>query len=193
MSFTAKILVPKSEYDQLKHIEAKYQQLLKSNQFKQGSGNSEELEILKRESQNELQTPILKLTSDDNDQKPLEGSSSGCFSKSVQNKSGKGENLNVVKKVPEKLKHKALLLLSKLESSSTISWDSNGQLIIQGTTVPGSNIQDLFKCCFINFRRQTLPGECDFFREIQTLGLENFILSVDLGPNPIIKWYQIII
>ena len=50
----------------------------------------------------------------------------------------------IIESVPKTMQNRAKLLIQKLKGhSDVISWNDNGQLILDGSTIPNSNIVDL--------------------------------------------------
>ena len=50
---------------------------------------------------------------------------------------------DIVESVPKSLKSKADRLMKRLKNEPTIQWKDRGELILDGATIPGSNIMDL--------------------------------------------------
>ena len=49
----------------------------------------------------------------------------------------------IIDSVPKTMQNRAKLLIRKLKGHSDISWNDNGQLVLEGSIVPNSNIIDL--------------------------------------------------
>ena len=49
----------------------------------------------------------------------------------------------IIDSVPKTMQNRAKLLIQKLKDHSDVSWNDNGQLVLEGSIVPNSNIVDL--------------------------------------------------
>ena len=54
-----------------------------------------------------------------------------------------GTDADIVESVPKTLKTKALRLMKRLRNDPSSRWNDRGELIIEGTAIPGSNMMDL--------------------------------------------------
>ena len=77
--------------------------------------------------------------------------------------------LDIIETLPKKFKEKGRWLLKKIASSSDVTWDSAGHLIVRGKRIKGSNITDLLHDVIRPRVKQTSPpkGWDDFAREIK--------------------------
>ena len=83
----------------------------------------------------------------------------------------------------------AIRLLRILDSEKSISWESNGTLVINSEAIPESNFFTLFPLTFSGLRESKLPGEEKYFFALKKLGLSHFIRSVENTKSR--PWYYI--
>ena len=75
----------------------------------------------------------------------------------------------IIATVPQKSKSRARALLDLL-SQTDISWNSDGECVLDGKSVQGSNICDLLKCVLLNYKTFQPKGYDEF---IQALASNN--------------------
>lgn len=75
----------------------------------------------------------------------------------------------ILSTVPLKIKSRAKALLDLL-SNTDISWNNNGECVINGHCIQGSNICDLVKCVLLNYKTFQPKGYNEF---IQALASNN--------------------
>ena len=83
----------------------------------------------------------------------------------------------------------ATRLLRILDSENSISWESNGTLVIDSEVIPESNFFTLFPLTFSGLRESKLPGEEKYFFLLKRLGLSQFVRSVENTKSR--PWYFI--
>jgi len=100
-------------------------------------------------------------------------------------------------------KKKALAIISELKKQpDQITFDTNGTVIIEGKSIPESNISDYLKALFSG--KSSPVGFKDFVLKMQEIGLSRYIPKKslpkkDFDPNVIVeknpfsmeKWYYI--
>jgi len=86
----------------------------------------------------------------------------------------------IIKNVGEKQKAKGRQILSAL--STTISWEKTGQLVVDGTTVPNSNILDLLLLSMKPFpvKRWKLPGLDEFLFALEKANVPRHLISTQV-------------
>ena len=116
--------------------------------------------------------PQLPLNVEINDHQPMSAETS--YSKSDQS-SGISKNL-LLQKVSKKHLERATQLLQAFDDDpNTITWDSDGVVYINGTSLAGSNIFLLMPELFKLSPNKKLPGFLELASEIATLGLGHLI------------------
>jgi len=75
----------------------------------------------------------------------------------------------IISTVPQKMKSRAQALLG-LISQTNISWNNNGEFVLNGQCITGSNICDLVKCVLLNYKNFHPKGYDTF---IQALASNN--------------------
>jgi hypothetical protein len=100
-------------------------------------------------------------------------------------------------------KKKALAIINEFKKQpDQITFDTNGTVIIEGKSIPESNISDYFKALFSG--KSSPVGFKDFLIKMQQMGLSRYIPKKsiparDFDPNEIVeknpfsleKWYYI--
>ena len=116
--------------------------------------------------------PKLPLNVEINDHQPMSAETS--YSKSDQS-SGNSKNL-LLQKVSKKHLERATKLLQAFDDDpNTITWDSDGVVYINGTSLAGSNIFLLMPELFKLSPNKKLTGFLELASEIATLGLGHLI------------------
>jgi hypothetical protein len=76
----------------------------------------------------------------------------------------------LLEKVPEKHRMKARELLDSIEDSTSITWNLDGVVFIDGASLPDSNIFKLLPEIFKSNPNKKLPGFAEFVTELANLG-----------------------
>ena len=158
-----KILIDLDEYNRLLAVEQAFH--LKENNRspsdQKGLGSEEEAaKELENRTANELTTPIPRIIS---------------------------ESETEIELVKKTFRPKARKILAKLSEYENISWDSDGQLTINGVSLDGSDIKILMPKLIYGKRENKVPGEIEFFQFIDQVGLGHLVTST----SPSEKWYYI--
>ena len=85
----------------------------------------------------------------------------------------------IIATVPQKSKSRARALLDLL-SQTDISWNSDGECVLDGKSVQGSNICDLLKCVLLNYKTFQPKGYDEF---IQALASNNVPETLIMNTN----------
>ena len=87
----------------------------------------------------------------------------------------------LVKLVPPKHRRQAATLLRQFDArGNELTWNSDGIIFIDQTSIPNSNIYVLFPYLFKHKHPKPLPGFDDFINKIKAMGLEHLILQKSL-------------
>ena len=82
--------------------------------------------------------------------------------------------------VPQKYRRQATTLLQQFDSrGNELTWNSNGTVFIDQTSIPESNIFDLFPHLFKVKKTKNLNGFEDFVEKIKAMGLLHLTVQRD--------------
>ena len=78
----------------------------------------------------------------------------------------------IVRGFPKTMKARALALLERLKANpKSISWDSTGQVKLNGTLIPKSNISDLISDAMRSRKSFHPEGVCEFFKVLNDINV----------------------
>ncbi len=88
----------------------------------------------------------------------------------------------IVRGIPKTMKTRAIALLERLKARpDTISWDDMGQVKIDGTLIPKSNISDLISCAMRSRKRFKPVASREFFDVLSTLNVPKDLVRNEEG------------
>lgn len=87
----------------------------------------------------------------------------------------------LLKYVPSKYHRQATTLLKQFDNrGNELTWNSNGTIFIDQTSIPESNMFELFPNLFKPKKKKTLQGFEDFVQKISEMGLLHLTLQRSL-------------
>ena len=96
----------------------------------------------------------------------------------------------IIDSVPETMQNRAKLLIQKLKDhSDVISWNDNGQLVLEGSTVPNSNIVDLVNDVMRKRKGFNPEHSNTFAKPLAKINVpEDYLRNPDMIDS--IRWYR---
>ena len=98
-------------------------------------------------------------------------------------------NKQIIDSVPKMVQNRAKLLIQKLKDhSDVISWNDNGQLVLDGSTIPNSNIVDLVNDVMRKRKGFNLEHSSTFAKALAKINVpEDYVRNPDRIDS--IRWY----
>ena len=99
----------------------------------------------------------------------------------------------IVASVRKRFQKRALRLLKEIEKNPTaLSYDSTGEVTIDGMFVRNSNIKDLLASCFYTIRSKGVTGLLAWIDLLKQNNLFSYVSNPDLNQNELPEdWYFI--
>jgi len=85
----------------------------------------------------------------------------------------------IVASIPKQSRRNAMLILHHLERNPKVTWNSKGELVVEGEVVPRSHMVDLLKDVFYKYKTLEAEGILPFYK-----ALADSNLPVSIVKNP---------